>query len=66
VLVAHAYNPSNLRRQRSGGSWFEASSKILNTKRTGGEAQVVQYLPSKYETLSSNPINHKQQQKKQQ
>jgi hypothetical protein len=25
VLVAHAYNPSYLKRQRSGGSWFEAS-----------------------------------------
>jgi hypothetical protein len=48
-----------------GGSWFEASSRqivqeILSQKyptqnRASGVAQVVAYLPSKHEVLSTNP-----------
>jgi hypothetical protein len=39
--------------------------KITNSKRTGCIAQVVQYLPSKYKVLSSNPrITHPIKKKK--
>jgi hypothetical protein len=51
VLVAHTYNPSLLRRQRSGGSWFEVSQgeivheilfqKAHHKKWTGGVAQSI-------------------------
>jgi hypothetical protein len=58
-----------LRRQRSGGSWFEASPgqivlktlfpKYPTQKRAGRVAQVVERLPSKREALSSNPKRKK-------
>jgi hypothetical protein len=54
-----------LRRQRSGGSQFEASSgkdftrpyleKYPNQKMAGRVAQVIECLPSKSEALSSDP-----------
>jgi hypothetical protein len=31
-------------------------SKITRAKRAGGTNQVVKYLPTKYDALSSNPI----------
>jgi hypothetical protein len=44
-----------------------STSKIPNIKSTGGEAQVVEQLPSKYEkheALNSNPSITKQTNKK--
>jgi hypothetical protein len=46
-----------------GGSWSKAGPgqkqdpiwKITKVKRARGVAQVVEYLPSKFEALSSNP-----------
>jgi hypothetical protein len=37
--------------------------KVPITKRAGGEAQVAQYLPSKHETLCSNPSTVKKKKK---
>jgi hypothetical protein len=37
------------------GIKWDPISKITNTKRAGGVAQVVEHLPSKFEALSSNP-----------
>jgi hypothetical protein len=61
--VAHTYNPnySGGKDQEDGGSkpaWTyscqDTVSKIPNTKRADRVAQVVEYLPSKCEALSSN------------
>jgi hypothetical protein len=66
ALVAHTCKPLVLlRRQRSRGSQFKAIPeqtvhKTLSlknpsqTKRAGGLVQVVEYLSSKYEALSSD------------
>jgi hypothetical protein len=65
VLVAHAYNPSYSRGKdqedcSSRPIWANSSvdpiSKIPNTKRAGGVAQVVEHLLSKCEALGSSPI----------
>jgi hypothetical protein len=48
-----------------GGSWFEASSKIvLETPETGGVAQVAGCLSCKCEVQSSNPSPNKKKEKK--
>jgi hypothetical protein len=61
--VAHAYNLSYLGgRDQEDLRWRPAraknetlSQKFPTLKRTGGVAPVVEWLPSKYEALSSNP-----------
>jgi hypothetical protein len=53
-----------LRRQRSGRSWFKASPSKLFMRPTVSQknphkntvAQVVENLPTKHETLISNPV----------
>jgi hypothetical protein len=34
----------------------DSISKIPNTKRTGGVTQMVEHLPDKYESPTSNPV----------
>jgi hypothetical protein len=61
ALVTHAYNPSYSKgrdqedcslKSAQGSSLQDPISKIPNTKRASGVAQVVECLPSKYEALS--------------
>jgi hypothetical protein len=64
ALVAHTCNPSSLggkgqedhsSRPAQANTLWDPILKIHNPKRAGGLAQVVKYLLSKSEALSSNP-----------
>jgi hypothetical protein len=59
VLVAHTCNPTYSR----GGDQENCSSKPTWANKAGGVAQVVAYLPSKFEALSSNPMTTKKKKK---
>jgi hypothetical protein len=71
--MAHTSNPSYLggkdqedcsSRPTRANSCPDPISKILNTKRVGGVAQVVECLLSKHEIVSSNPSTTKNKQTK--
>jgi hypothetical protein len=52
-VVVHTYNPS-YSGGRDQGTKGDPISKISNTKRAGGVAQVVEHLSTERQTLSSN------------
>jgi hypothetical protein len=62
-IVVHSYRPSytggigrriSIQAGHGWGKLRDSISKITKAKRAGGEAQVVEHLPSKHKILSSN------------
>jgi hypothetical protein len=71
-MVVHAIYPSyagsinrRITVQARLGKKQDPISKITRAKRVGGVKQAVEYLPRKYENLSSNPSTTKNKQKNQ-